>query len=264
MNALNCTAMNDIPPESKNKPVELLEPANYGEYLLHNRSDMLRILRQLLDHGSQITLFFNEGSDLLLSILLAVKDDELIFDYGANNETNQRALEAAKLFCVTQLDNVRVQFILRSIKSIMHEGHPAFRAALPDSVLRLQRREYFRLTVPLAHRLTCQIPLQDGHRIEVGVIDISGGGIAMVVPPDKARFEPGMEFPNCCIELPEVGAVTTTIRVLSLFEITLRNGSRVKRGGCQFINLPGSMANLIQRYIVKVERERKARDSGLR
>jgi len=36
------------------------------------------------------------------------------------------------------------------------------------------------------------------------------------------------------------------------------------RSGCQFIDLPGAMVNLIQRYIFKVERERKARAQGLR
>ena len=37
----------------------------------------------------------------------------------------------------------------------------------------------------------------------------------------------------------------------------------MKRAGCEFCNLSGPMATLIQRYIIKVERERKARDSGI-
>jgi c-di-GMP-binding flagellar brake protein YcgR len=61
----------------------------------------------------------------------------------------------------------------------------------------------------------------------------------------------------------EVGVVITTLEVRNVFEITLRNGTRVTRAGCQFANLAGPMLTLIQRYIIKVERERKARESGM-
>jgi len=37
----------------------------------------------------------------------------------------------------------------------------------------------------------------------------------------------------------------------------------VRRAGCEFMNLPGPMQTLIQRYIIKIERERKAHESGL-
>jgi hypothetical protein len=72
-----------------------------------------------------------------------------------------------------------------------------------------------------------------------------------------------MEFPNCRIELPEVGFVTATVKIRSVFEITLRSGARIKRAGCEFVKLPGPMSTLVQRYIIKVERERKARESGM-
>jgi c-di-GMP-binding flagellar brake protein YcgR len=48
-----------------------------------------------------------------------------------------------------------------------------------------------------------------------------------------------------------------------VFEITLRSGARIKRAGCEFVKLPGQMSTLVQRYIIKVERERKARESGM-
>ena len=249
--------------EAQGKAAELLEPADYDEFLLRYSSEILQILRQLLDHGSQITIFFNEGSDLILTTLLAVSDDGLIVDYGASTDMNRRAASASKFFCVTQLDKVRVQFILRGLKPVTHMGLPAFHAALPDSVLRLQRREFYRLTMPVTRRLACQMPLDDGQMIEVDVVDLSGGGLALVLPRDRTGFEPGKEFANCHLELPEIGSVTVTIKVLSVFESTLRNGSRIKRAGCRFVNLPGTMTNLIQRYIIKIDRERKAFESGL-
>ena len=253
----------DTPGETKSISTELLEPSDYGDFLLHSRTEMLQVLRQLQERDSQITIFFNEGSDLILTTLLAVGDDGLIFDYGASAEANKGAASAAKLFCITQLDKVRVQFILRGLKPITYKGLPAFQAAFPETVLRLQRREYYRLIMPVTRRLHCQVPLDDGQRVEVEVVDLSGGGLALVLPSDRVNFKPDMEFADCHLELPEIGSLTATIKVLTIFEITLRNGRRVKRAGCRFINMPGTMTNLIQRYIIKIDRERKARESGL-
>jgi hypothetical protein len=63
--------------------------------------------------------------------------------------------------------------------------------------------------------------------------------------------------------LPEVGTINAGLRVCDLSVMTNRSGVRSWRAGCGFLNLPGPMSNLIQRYIIKIELERKARESGL-
>jgi c-di-GMP-binding flagellar brake protein YcgR len=252
------------PPAAKAPP--LLEPGDYAQYLLHAKSEILFVLRSLLQHVSQITVFFHEGKDLLLTTLVAVSDDALIIDYGASSEMNRKALTVDKLFCVASLKKVRIQFLLRGLTQVTYEGRPAFQAKLPTDLLRLQRREFFRLTMPITRPLKCTIPSTDdagGERfIEVNVVDISGGGLAIALP-DGVEFEDDAEFPNCSIELPEVGTVTATVAIRNQFEITLRSGARVRRAGCEFVKLSGPMLTLVQRYIIKVERERKARESGM-
>lgn len=245
----------------------LLEPGEYSQFMLRTPKEVLVVLRGLLARIAQITVYFNEGKDMLLTTLAEVADDHIVLDYGPGSEMNRKALAAEKHFCVTTLDKVRVQFILRAFAKTEHGGRAAFRAALPDEILRLQRREFFRLATPIARPLKClvPIPLAAGglHLHEAHVFDISGGGVALSAPPAGIPFDIGMKFPNCRIELPEVGTVTATVEIRSLFEIVLRSGARVKRAGCEFVALPGPMLTLIQRYIIKVERERKARESGM-
>jgi c-di-GMP-binding flagellar brake protein YcgR len=245
----------------------VLEPGEYNQYMLRTPNEVLLVLRGLFEHVSQITVFFNEGKDMLLTSLAAVADDHLILDYGPSAEMNRKALEVGRHFCVTALDKVRIQFILREFESVQYQGRTAFRCKLPDEVLRLQRREYYRLTTPIVHPLKCTlpIPLPGGgmHVYEANVFDISGGGLGLAAPPPNIPFAVDMQFANCRIDLPEVGFVTGTLKVKSLYEITLRSGARMHRAGCEFVNLPGPMMTLIQRYIIKVERERKARESGL-
>ena len=248
---------------------ELVQSDDDSKYLLHSKKEILFILRAMRDKGDLVTVYFNQGNDFLLTTLLAVsaEGNTLLLDPGSNAEMNRKALAADKLIFVATHDKVKIQFTVRRLDKAEYEGREAFRAAIPGELLRLQRREFYRLTTPIAHPLRCLIPvrLADGKRstIETTVIDISGGGLGVMAPPEGLEFETDHLFENCRIELPDVGTVLATLRVRNIFEFTQRSGARSKRAGCEFIDLSGQMLTLIQRYIIRVERERKARETGM-
>ncbi len=266
--SLTSEPLTDRPAEAAERlPAALLDHSDYSRYLLSERNEILQVLKALIEQMAQVTLFFNEGKDLLPTALIAVDQDGLVLDYGPSPDVNQRAQEADKLFAITSQDRVKVQFVLRGLKRIDYEGQPAFRAPFPESVLRLQRREYYRLTMPVTRPLVCQIPVtQANGQLKVlgfNAVDISGGGVALAFDAKSPSLALEVDFPGCVIDLPDVGRIVATLRVKAVLDITLRSGAQLQRAGCQFVNLPGPMLTLIQRYILKVERERKARESGL-
>jgi c-di-GMP-binding flagellar brake protein YcgR len=262
------TTTDTLPAPAVQPSLPILEAGEYDKYMLRTHGEVLMVLRGLRDHKAQITAFFNEGQDMLLTMLVDFTPDHLIFDVGPDEELNRKAEAAGKHYCIALLDKVRIQFLLGAFAPITHEGRPAFLSAFPKELLRLQRREFYRLTTPIARPLKCRmsLPLPEGGEYlhEAIVFDISGGGIGISAPADEMPFATQQVVPNCRMELPEVGIINCTIKVCSVFEITLKSGARVKRAGCEFVKLPGPMATLVQRYIIKVERERKARESGLR
>ncbi|MDD2989874.1 MAG: flagellar brake protein [Zoogloea sp.] len=246
---------------------ELLQADDYSRYLLREKTDILYNLRALMHKRAMLSAFIDASADSFLSAILAITPDErhLILDAASDEAINQRVEAAEHLICVTQLDKIKIQFAARSIQRLPHEGHDAFRIALPDVLLRLQRREYYRLTAPSPHNLSCQIPIVvEGENkvisVEADVVDISGGGLAITVPPNGVVFEPDMEFSDCRLMLPEVGPIATSLRIRNIFRITNRDGSVELRAGCEFMNLSASMASSIQRYILRAERERNARE----
>lgn len=252
-------------------PADLAPPifaaGEYDKYTLRTPGEVLMVLRGLYDRKAQITVFFNDGQDMLLTMLVEVAPDRLIFDVGADEELNRRAAVAGRHYCVALLDKVRIQFLLGAFTPTSHGNRPAFFCAPPLELLRLQRREFYRLVAPAARPLVCSmpLPLPDGgmYLHEARVYDISCGGLGLVPPPEHVPFEVGMAFANCRIDLPEVGIVAGT---LSVRQVGIALGTRrqaEKRTGCEFVDLPGALATLLQRYIIKVERERKARASGL-
>jgi len=249
---------------------ELEQTDDYSEFLLHTRSEIVFVLRTLVQKAAMVTVHFDQGRSFLLTLLLAVNQErnELILDVGNDNEMNRAALMADKLIFTTSIDKVKVQFSLNKLLSETYEGRPAFRASLPESLLRLQRREYFRLSTPATTPIKCSVTAMraDGSSLvaTTKLLDISGGGAGLMVPPEQTDlYRKGVILDNCKIILPNEGTIVTTLCVRDVFDVTTKGGNRYWRAGCEFVNLPGSHLTTIQRYITRVERERKARLSGM-
>jgi flagellar brake protein len=238
--------------------VELTASTDDSRFLVTNRLEIVRVLRGLAQRNELVSAFFDGGKDLLLTSVLHVDadDDKTVLDCGSNEALNQRILLADKIVFVTSLDRVKVQFTSHGIVRGSYENRPAFEIPIPTQVLQLQRREYYRLTTPLLNPLTCAVTLRSGVVQEFPIVDISAGGIGMILSNSELKLEVGATYPGCRINLPGIGTLELTLGIQSLFEVTLKNGSKSFRSGCQFINLHPSMESLIQRYLIKLERER--------
>lgn len=257
-------------PERSPPRFELEQDNEYSKFLLYSKTEIVSILRALIQKGAMLTVYFDQGKSFLLTTLLALGQDNngFILDLGSDNEMNNKALLADKLIFTTQVDKVKIQFSLNKLSPTSYDGRPAFRAALPETLLRLQRREYFRLSTPIASPIKCVIPMKrdDGSALvaEAPLLDISGGGVGLMVHREQADlYEIESIFNGCKIALPEEGLLVTTLRVRNAFDVTTKNGSHYVRAGCEFVDLQGSRLTLIQRYITRIERERKARLSGM-
>lgn len=237
-----------------------------SRFLVNSALEIVRTLRGLNHRNEMVSAFFNAGNDLLLTSVLDVQPENnaVILDYGSNDALNQRILKAEKIIFVTSLDSVKIQWISNQISEDSFEGRGAFRIAMPSQILRLQRRECYRLNTPLINPLKCVIPTgEEGASIEVVLADISAGGIGVIIPPaTEIGFETGTVFPGCRIELPGVGTAEFTISVQSTWEVTMKNGHKNMRAGCKFTDMRPGIQSLIQRYIIKLERERLANTPG--
>ena len=237
----------------------------YSEYEQTSATEALMILRGMREAGSLITFYFNHGNDFLLTSLLEISPDgkTMIFDYGSNMEMNRKLLRADKINSISSKARIKIQFMLNGVRPVKYQGRDAFQSDVPAALFRLQRREYYRLTTPLANPLRASIPLpqEDGSikTVSAVVFNISCGGVCLVVPPGAVTLALDAQFFGASIDLPNVGMVSFDMRVRNIYDITAANGKILQRSGCEFIKLPGAMMRLIQRYIIQIERERKER-----
>lgn len=259
-----------IPAGSAPHTTSLEEPdRDYSKYLLYSRTEIRFLMRALLQKGALVTLHFEQGAAFILTALIAVSEDGnwIYLDYGGSEDMNQRALRAEKLVAATMLDKVKIQFSLSGLQATQASGRPVFAARLPETVLRLQRREFFRLTAPIANPIRCQLTLrldsEAPRELEAPLLDISGGGVGLMMPSElQGRMQIGLRIPDCHLNLPDEGAIHATLCVRNAFNSTNRAGQAYLRVGCEFVDLPGTALTLVQRYITRIERERKARESG--
>lgn len=255
--------------ESRESPfrLELFAVEGSERYLIHSRIEILFILRAIMQRNMLVTLCFNQGTDRILTSVLDVDAERgrMIVDYGRNEELNVKALMAQELAFITSLDQVKIQFVSHGIERIQFEGRSTFSVSTPECLLRMQRREYYRIAAPAIHPPKCTIPLPAVHgAAELDLMDISCGGIAVIDYDPTSEFTPGATYETCRIILPDVGTLNVALRVKSTFEATLKNGLTRRRTGCEFIAMPENMLAVIQRYIFKLERERKARQTRLK
>ncbi len=265
-------AENDVLEGTEQSPpkFELDQSDNYSQFLLHSKSEILAVLRSLLKKATMITVHFDQGHSFLLTSIIGLNADnrEFVLDVGSDEEMNRRALMAKRLIFTSIIDKVKVQFSLNKLSPTTSEGRAAFLATVPDTVLRLQRREFYRLSTPVANpvKLKATVRRADDSalQIELPLTDISGGGVGLMATLDQARlFQRGDTLNECKLNLPDEGLLVATLCVRNLFEVTTRSGSHFARIGCEFVGLPAPRLTMVQRYITRVERERKARMTGM-
>lgn len=232
----------------------------YAKYLVHSRQEIAQILRALMRQNEIVTAYFNQGQEFLLSSVLDADADSgrLVLDCGPDPEANRRALANNKFIFVSNQNRIKIQFSTAKLEQIDFHGRPAFRTQFPSALLKLQRREYYRLVAPIRAPLHCIVPDVAGMRVEAEVADISVGGVGISGFPATIALTEGLLLPNCRIALPEEGTVVAALEIRNLQRTTRRSGQVVIRAGCVFVGIPAPHEAMIQRYIIRIDRERRA------
>ncbi len=83
-----------ILPNEPRLHVEVTASVDYSRYLLFSRTDILFVLRTLIESRDPIMAFLDEGNESLLTSLLQVSEEGMVLDCGNDDETNRRALAA--------------------------------------------------------------------------------------------------------------------------------------------------------------------------
>ncbi len=242
--------------------IEILTSSKDDQYRITAVREIEFILQNIIKSGSLIALYASETNDFILSTLLGVDASGLWVGKSKDEHKNECILKSHKMIFVSSHAQVKVQFVSGQATLSVYQGQPAFFLPFPQSIYRLQRREYYRLTTPVSHPLLCIIPhnqTEKRHPHEVTIMDISGGGVGLTCTEQETVLVPGHTYKNCQINLLEVGELIGTIEVKNLVVLTTPDGKTVRRAGCEFKDLDGTSTNMLQRYVTAMQRTKTSR-----
>lgn len=153
-------------------------------------------------------------------------------------------------------DGVKVQFAGIGILQSQYQGADALRVAIPRTIVRLQRRNYFRVMADdeLNSQVKIDIPTVS---TPISLIDVSLAGCGLYLKTSPDAHQPGEIIQNVRLTLPDgEGSM--------LVELVVRNIKRMvdepemAQLGCEMKMLERSSERRLQRFLLATERRQRA------
>jgi flagellar brake protein len=227
-------------------------------YRVGNPLEIAALLKAALKNRTLVTVSYGEEGRFFVSALLAVRREhgDVIIDSGPDEEVNARVIASPRIVVGAMLDSVRLQFPASEARATTYQGYRAMSLPFPEYLLHMQRRKFFRVSIPPGERLVCEVwrlP-EDLRPVRLPVIDISCGGVALENWPDGQAPEAMHIYRHCRLRLGE-DDLHVDLEVVNVIDRTDGSGRRVRRCGARFVNMPERLATQVQRYIMRIERK---------
>lgn len=232
-------------------------------YVVRDPREIRVLMQALIDQRATLSAHPDGREQSFPSAVLECGEAGLLLDGSPIAVLNRRAAEAAFLLCYAQVDKVQLRFRVERPQQQEEDGYVAFRAAMPEELFHLQRRELYRVATSLDDAPWCRVPDPGGGEPKrFRVVDISAGGIALVLPALQDLFALEQRHHGCVLELSDGSQIRLTLVVRNLVPRQRPDGSEQLRVGLCFDELPRGADTAIQRHIFNIERRRNARKSG--
>ena len=239
-------------------PFPEAEAPDLERYWLYSKFEIDALIARLCDERVHMTIYWGRDGQFAVTQIMKVDAvrNEVHFDLPSQPQQQSDVLDAAELVCVAFIDSVKLQFSISAPHRSSERGYPTFVGAFPDRLLRLQRREYYRVRTPESQSAICLVPYSgDGIRYEtLRVLDVSVGGLAMLTFPQHFSPTAGSVIDRCYLDLPGVGTVSIRMRVA---HVGAPQDALLARCGCEFIDLSPQARMMLQRYVHRVDVEQR-------
>lgn len=226
-------------------------------YKVYSHAEIVGVLRKLRDACVLVTAYFDAEPGFGVTTLLGVDDGSgtVVFDNLSLEAAQRRLLAAPRVTFVGFVEAIKLQFSAHGARATTFEGKPAFAVQLPDQVLRLQRRDAFRVRPPLSKPATCRLPLEPAADTfeALRILDISIGGLAILTYPERIDLSSGMLIEGCQLDLPGVGGTSVSLRVRHVD--VLPRDEKARRCGCEFVNMAPATQLMLARYVNQLDAE---------
>jgi len=231
---------------------------NLEKYRVYSKREIASILRNLKDKRQAIRMVFHHSGDVALTSVLYLDpaNQRVVLDRTKDEKLNQKILHMRNVKFEAILDKIKVFFTADGIQDCFFQDRPAFLIDLPEDMLRIQRREFYRV---MTYRGYVRVPVETPYGmdyVKATLKDLSAGGVSISDESSRLDSEIGKIYHGCQLFLPDVQPITVSLQVRNTHVALKDGGKTALRLGCQFVEISHGEAALIQRWISRIERER--------
>lgn len=152
-------------------------------------------------------------------------------------------------------DGVKVQFAGIGVIQSQYQGADALRVAIPKTIVRLQRRNYFRVVADeeLNSQVKLEIPAVQDHP---SLIDISLAGIGFTVEAVVSQHDRGDVLKDVRLTLPDgEGSMLVELEVRNIKAMT--DNPNMVQLGCEMKMIERGAERRLQRFLLATERRQR-------
>jgi c-di-GMP-binding flagellar brake protein YcgR len=214
-------------------------------------SEIIALLRTLQQQQTRIALSAPNGASLSCSVsVIDAERSALSLAVDPADVQLQALLSADEITAVAYLDQIRLQFELDSpvlINGAAGSQPTLLRCPSPGLMYRFQRRQSFRvqssLRTPQVHLIH---PSRPDLPLSLRILDLSLGGLGLLLPPEVEPFPAGCELASAQVVLARDTRFQADLRLQNTRVIDAKGSCQL---GWTFVRLDAEAALQLQRYI---------------
>lgn len=241
-----------------------------SDYLVRNAKLVFGHLTDLVKKKCIISAHFGEYNQSFLTTIIDLdqKANLLALDVAPTELLNKQLLSSSKVLFRTEYEGIKVSFRGKAIKKSESEGHPVFAMPIPDAIFWMQRRQFYRVKVPLSHtNSTCELDFNSENEagetetrtVSFRLADISLSGFSFLNSETKldANLLPDDGRKECALFLQDGGRAKVSFEIKGVTKVRATATTTQSRIGCKFIDVPPIFESNIQRYMQDIELQQK-------
>ncbi|MBV8501833.1 MAG: flagellar brake protein [Paucibacter sp.] len=224
-------------------------PEELGEFRVASSAEIAAILRQLQESQTLITLI-SEGDAPLVSRIceLDLANGKLGLELPTGSASY--VCKGLEMTAEAFLNDIRVQFELAPPQKLGSGIDAMLSASLPAIIYRFQRRRAFRVKPHSRAPQAAVVPAEGGSVQRLRVLDVSMGGIALLMPPGNPIWATG-QLLEAEVELDRHTHFKASLRIQHTMQSDESLGTPF---GCAFTNLAPMAQRLLQLYIDQTQK----------
>lgn len=231
------------------------------DYRITNSMEIGSVLRQLMNRKDFLAVECSGRPHRIVTRILEVDQNAGFFTYdcSADQTYNQFLLDSEQSFFSATQNGVRIQFVNGRAQQHAFEGAFAFRSRIPESLYRMQRREFFRVETPIMEPYLCTVQLPDKRQIVLDIYDLSLNGVGLrSKDATLGGLSIGTSLAKAVLDCNKLGTMEADLKIAYLYNVRGHSDS-ILHFGCRFVNFAKSKEPVLQRMINFLELARRGR-----